>query len=163
MDVSASAVRLARENAIFCGLDDKVKVEQLDLFATDFISRVDPTGAGFDLVVSNPPYITREAYATLATSVREWEDRGALVGELSPTEERTEDDGLVFYRRISELARGLLKRGKEGEGPVVAFEVGEGQAKLVEEILRKGLGDGARTELVEDQWKVERLVLGYRK
>src|SRR5205085_11335337 len=36
--------------------------------------------AGWDLVVSNPPYVTPEGWETLQTEIREWEPRAALVG-----------------------------------------------------------------------------------
>ncbi|GAA5878723.1 hypothetical protein JCM3774_000488 [Rhodotorula dairenensis] len=140
----------------------------------------------FDLVVSNPPYISLHEYETLDPSVREWEDRRALVGEPSPTlqtpdpvsprtpaasqghpEAKTapksgqQDDGLIFYRRITSLLDALLEtppppptsnrdrhphspiwtqqqqeRQRTTSPPCVAFEVGKGQARAVEQMLR---------------------------
>ncbi|GEM10704.1 hypothetical protein Rt10032_c12g4721 [Rhodotorula toruloides] len=114
----------------------------------------------FDLVVSNPPYIPLHEYAHLDRSVREWEDRGALVGE-STTQPSKEDDGLVFYRRIVSLLDGLLAQGGQGEEPVVAFEVGKGQARNVEGMLlewQSGKGEKLEVEIVEDPWGIERAV-----
>ncbi|BGP10983.1 Release factor glutamine methyltransferase [Rhodotorula toruloides] len=154
-----------------------VSVHQADLFSPSFSSTVfahlqhirssDSLAnavqpPGFDLVVSNPPYIPLHEYATLDRSVREWEDRGALVGETAerPLVPRSkEDDGLVFYRRIVSLLEELLAEG--GEGPVVAFEVGKGQARDVERMLREWRGTkGAQleTKVIEDPWGIGRAV-----
>jgi methylase of polypeptide subunit release factors len=154
-----------------------VSVQQADLFSPSFSStvlahlqRLHPSGPPsnalkplkFDLVVSNPPYIPLHEYATLDRSVREWEDRGALVGETADqtlTARSKEDDGLVFYRRIISLLEELLAEG--GEGPVVAFEVGKGQARDVERMLvewRGAEGEKLETDVIEDPWGIERAV-----
>lgn len=165
VDKADTAVELARENVERCSeaVDDRVKVVQADLFAPDFVDRVRSFNVGgecFDFVVSNPPYIPRKDYAELAQSVKGWEDRGALVGELRAAEElEAEDDGLIFYRRITNILQALLVEDKQTESPVVAFEVGAGQASAVEELLRK---KGFRAESFKDQWGVERMVIGYR-
>ncbi|BGP34964.1 hypothetical protein JCM10296v2_006788 [Rhodotorula toruloides] len=154
-----------------------VSVQQADLFSPSFPSAVlahlhqlhgshsssnAPQAPMFDLVVSNPPYIPLHEYATLDRSVREWEDRGALVGETAdqPLEAQSkEDDGLVFYRRIVSLLEELLAEG--GEGPIVAFEVGKGQARDVERMLvdwRGAKGEKLETKVIEDPWGIERAV-----
>jgi release factor glutamine methyltransferase len=69
VDVSPDAVALARENADQLGLDVEIREGGFDAAA-----------AGWDLVVSNPPYVTPEEWDTLQPEVREWEPRGALVG-----------------------------------------------------------------------------------
>lgn len=111
-------------------------------------------GGGFDLVVSNPPYITKKDYESLPSSVKDWEDRGALVGE----DEGGVDDGLVFYERITRIAKELL-REEGGKGPVLALEVGMGQSERVVQMVER---QGMRSEVVNDQWEIERLVLGWR-
>jgi release factor glutamine methyltransferase len=69
VDVSPDAVALARENAEQLGLDVEIREGSFDAAA-----------AGWDLVVSNPPYVTPEEWDTLQPEVRDWEPRGALVG-----------------------------------------------------------------------------------
>jgi release factor glutamine methyltransferase len=71
LEVSADALALARENAVLTGLS--VEFVQGDLTG----------GLGeseYDLVVSNPPYITQEEIPTLQPEVRDWEPRLATVG-----------------------------------------------------------------------------------
>lgn len=161
VDLSPAAVQLAKDNVQQCRLRECVHIVQGDLFQEGFVEEVWREGGGaFDLVVSNPPYITRRDYESLAPSVRDWEDRRALVGEQGGG--GGVDDGLVFYDRIVRLLPALLGeggRGQGGERPVVALEVGMGQAQ---EVSRKVKEAGFRSEVVKDQWDIERLVLGYR-
>ena len=73
------------------------------------------------------------------------------------------DDGLVFYRRIVSRFGELLTLSPRGTGtaPVVAFEVGQGQARDVERLVRawRGAdGEALETEVVQDPWGIERAV-----
>ena len=70
IDLSPGALALARENAARLGLD--VRLERWDLAAGL------PAGP-WDLVVSNPPYVSAGELAALAPEVRDWEPRDAIV------------------------------------------------------------------------------------
>ncbi len=73
----------------------------------------------FDLVLSNPPYIPTGVLPMLEPEVRNHEPASALDGG---------SDGLACYRKILSTAPGLLK-----EGGLLAFEIGEGQARSFRE------------------------------
>ena len=75
----------------------------------------------FDMIVSNPPYITTREMAELPDSVRNFEPHLALHGG---------DDGLDFYRSIADKYRAALK-----PGGLVCFEFGMGQGDDVCRIL----------------------------
>ncbi|GAA6025733.1 hypothetical protein JCM11491_000710 [Sporobolomyces phaffii] len=208
VDQSPLAVALARENVARTGLDETVAVAQLDLFDPAFVDRVErvavrgPTtceekeqgtghglGRGFDLVVSNPPYITRREFRRLDRSVRAWEDRRALLGEHPATVDRDDnddvdddddDDGLIFYRTTIDLLDRLLRppppppppdarertaaplrlSSSSSRPPNVAFEVGQGQARRVVALLD---ARGFDAEVVSDPWGVERAVFGWKR
>ena len=70
VDVSEEALSLARENAAATRLEVELRRAGLEAAAE-----------GWDLVVSNPPYVAAEELAALEPEVREWEPRGALVGQ----------------------------------------------------------------------------------
>jgi len=175
IDQSEEAVELARENTERCSLQNEVRIEKMDLFEEGFRDEVmkyqeegegeEEGGKGFDLIVSNPPYITREEFEGLDKSVKNWEDRKALVGESPLTttrEDKGKDDGLIFFRRITSLLPSLLRdslTNSEG-GPAVAFEVGKGQAREVGGLLRR---EGFKSEIFSDPWGVERAVFGWRR
>jgi release factor glutamine methyltransferase len=78
---------------------------------------------GFDLVLSNPPYIPSADIATLDPEVRLYEPHAALDGG---------NDGLDAYRGLAELLPRLLK-----PGGVAVLELGLGQAGQVEPLFQK--------------------------
>ena len=84
---------------------------------------------GFDLIISNPPYIPTAEIATLDPEVRDFDPRGALDGGA---------DGLDFYRRLVVGARPFLKPGGK-----IMLEFGDGQ------------GDAIRTIFTGQNWIVE--------
>jgi release factor glutamine methyltransferase len=102
VDSSPDALALARENA------DRLRLS-LDIHA----GGIEAAAEGWDLVVSNPPYVTPEEWDALQPEIREWEPRAALVGE-----------GL--HEEIARRARTRL----------LVLEVGDGQARRVAESLR---------------------------
>ena len=118
IDRSPEAIELARENAISCKVDSKIDFKLIDMFEPVdqlLLKR-------FDVLVSNPPYISSEEWEGLSTEVKRYEPRAALTDF---------KDGFEFHRRIVELAPFLL-RNKAG----VFVEVGYGQAKQVGDFMR---------------------------
>lgn len=139
VDISAEALRLARENALRHGVADRVEFIQGDLF-----SPFEGTGIRFDLIVSNPPYISGEGMDRLQREVRH-EPPHALHGGA---------DGLDFYKRIAaDSSRHIIRGG------LLAVEIGHDQAEAVQSILDQ---TGAYTgiEVVRDLAGRDRVVLG---
>ncbi len=104
-----------------------------------------PGGVGpFDIIVSNPPYITRSEMAQLDHSVADFEPHEALYGGV---------DGLDFYRAICENWGDTL-----AHGGILLFECGWKQADAVAEILQKyGFSDVC---IEKDDAGVPRIVIG---
>jgi len=95
IDVSPDAIDVAKRNAAKHGVGNRITFLTGDLFAP-------LSGATFDLIVSNPPYISHAELTELPVDVREHEPRVALDGG---------PDGLAFYRRIAADANAFLKPG----------------------------------------------------
>jgi release factor glutamine methyltransferase len=108
-DLNPVALAVARANAASLGLAPRAT-----FLACDFGQGL---GGGFDLVVSNPPYVATADIATLAADVRDYEPVAALDGGA---------DGLAAYRVLAEQCPSLL-----AEGGHVAVEIGSGQAEAV--------------------------------
>jgi release factor glutamine methyltransferase len=126
VDVSEEALALARENAERLGL--AVELRRAGFEAAE---------EGWDLVVSNPPYVRADELPTLQEEVRRWEPQVALVGQ-----------GL--HEELAERARTRW----------LVLEVGDGQAPGVARAL-EGLGyEGVR--ITPDLTGVERVVEGRR-
>jgi release factor glutamine methyltransferase len=89
-DISTAALAVARENARLNSVADRIGFLAGNLFAA-----LSGRTEGFDVIVSNPPYIRRDEIATLEPEISQWEPRGALDGGA---------DGLDFYRCIAAQA-----------------------------------------------------------
>lgn len=111
-DISRDALQVARKNISAQKLSARVSCVQAN--ALD-----EPPGflGKFDLIVSNPPYITTREMRELPRSVAAFEPRLALHGG---------EDGLEFYRSITEKYRSALK-----PGGYLCFEFGMGQGDAV--------------------------------
>ena len=115
-DVSLEALAVAKENVALNKLTGRVRCVQADALKPAF-----PFLGKFDLIVSNPPYITAREMLELPVSVKDYEPHLALFGG---------EDGLDFYRSI---ARGFSPALKPGG--YLCFEFGMGQGDDVCRIL----------------------------
>jgi release factor glutamine methyltransferase len=95
IDVSAAALDVAREN-VRINRVETVDLQEMDLFSDAL------RGQAFDMIISNPPYVSLAEYAGLQPEVRDFEPRLATTDE---------GDGLRFIRRIIELSGSALLAG----------------------------------------------------
>lgn len=107
-DLSASALEVARSNAEAMELLERVEFQEADI--------VNDAGI-YDVVVSNPPYVTRGEHEALEPEVRDHEPELALVAG---------EDGLDVIRRLLSACLSVTRRKSE-----LLVEVGAGQADAV--------------------------------
>ena len=124
IDISAAAI--ATENAVRCGLSDKVRFA-----VTDGLDDFDEPET-VDILVSNPPYIPTADCATLDPRIRNFEPMNALDGGR---------EGLDFYDRLIEDALNVLRPGGG-----VFFEIGDGQGPALQKRLFNAGFNGIRIE-----------------
>ena len=117
-DISKDALAVAKRNIILNHLTGKVACVQSDALRqpSTFLGK-------YDLIVSNPPYITTADMEELETSVKDYEPHLALHGG---------DDGLIFYRSIAENYKAALN-----PGGYLCFEFGDDQGDDVCAILER--------------------------
>jgi release factor glutamine methyltransferase len=135
VDSSERALSLARENKERAGVNGRVSLVLGDLLS-------DVQGP-FDLVVSNPPYVTPEEYETLQPEIRLYEPYEALVG-------------VDVGAKVAGSARALLRPGGR-----LVLECGDGQAAGLADALRSlGYSDvletpdlAGRDRVVEGEWR----------
>jgi release factor glutamine methyltransferase len=122
VDLSARALQAARENAERHTVSERVDFLEGSWFAPLVI------GSRFDLIVSNPPYITSAVVETLAPEVKDFDPRLALDGG---------PDGLAPYRIIAAGAAGWLR-----PAGWVLVEIGHDQGAAVSALfLEAGFED----------------------
>lgn len=130
VDVSDTALRVAQGNAERNGV--QVRFVKSDCFAA-------LEGEKFDMIVSNPPYISREEMAQLMPEVLAEPELALFGGE----------DGLDFYRRISREAGAYLN-----EGGCLLFEIGWLQKDAVSALLAEYIGKPFALKDYGDNWRV---------
>ncbi|MEY4489913.1 MAG: hypothetical protein RIQ79_2421 [Verrucomicrobiota bacterium] len=140
LDASDHALALATENATALGFADRVTFIKSDWFSAL------PAGETFDVIVSNPPYLTDAEVAAAEPEVRIHDPREALVAP---------DEGLADLRSILRAASSRLV-----PGGLLALETGIAQhGVLLEEIATAGL---LRVESVPDLSKRDRFIIAWR-
>ncbi len=117
-DICDKALAVAAGNMEKLGLTGQVKLLCGDLF-DPILSGLDETQ--FDLIVSNPPYVSDAEFAELDKNVKEYEPHLAL---------RAGVDGLDVYNRIIDQVDSFLKP----DGGLM-MEIGFAQGKAIEELL----------------------------
>ena len=139
-DISRDALLLAKENAKSAGVLHQIKFVNGDLFEP-----FHPFGERepFDLILSNPPYITFSEIDELPKEVRDYEPVIALNGG---------EDGFDFYRRIVSQAPFYLRRGGW-----LLLEVGQGQGEMVLKMMAQE-GHFLMSEMIQDLSSIERVV-----
>jgi release factor glutamine methyltransferase len=139
LDISEEAIKTAKRNAKLNEVDN-----QLMFVRQNILNGLEIGENKFDVVVSNPPYISAEEYLNLDPELKLYEPRFALSDE---------SDGLSFYRKISVVSKSLLK--DDGK---LFFEVGAGQAEAVKQIL---IDNGYKNIVVKKDYSdIERIVIG---
>lgn len=119
-DVSLPALRTAQANAAAHGVSDRFHCVRSDMF--DRLP-VDKLGGKFNVVVSNPPYLSEEDFRSLHPDVARSEPLIALDGG---------KDGLRFYRILADHSFGYLQ-----PGGLLAMEIGASQAAQVMSMLKE--------------------------
>lgn len=113
VDISKIVLKIAQQNA------DLNNVE-INFFQSDIFENVTNK---YDLIISNPPYISQAEYEQLPVEIKGYEPKSAL---------QAENNGLYFYEKILQNAKEhLTKSGK------IYFEIGYDQAEKIIEIARE--------------------------
>ena len=115
VDISSSALEVAKKNIELHNLNNRAKLVRLDLLTLH-------TKDKFDIIFSNPPYLSSSDYAKLSDDVKNFEPKQALVGGFN---------GVLYYKKIIALAQSALK--KNG---YLALELGDRQYRTISKLLQ---------------------------
>ena len=117
VELSEKALYYLRQNTELNGCGD-IKIISGDVLKSETARQI----TGLDVLVSNPPYLTFQDMSELMIEVR-YEPESALFGG---------EDGLDFYRAVTELWKASIK-----DGGFIAYKFGFGQHDAVKDILEK--------------------------
>lgn len=139
VDKSELALKVAAKNG------ELLKSDKVELINSDLFDKVECHE--YDMIVSNPPYIKTAVIEGLEAEVKEYEPMMALDGY---------EDGLFFYRRITENAAKYLK----SEG-YLCYEIGYDQGSQVADIMKTN--NFYDINIIKDLAGLDRVVTGRLK
>ncbi|HBS48015.1 TPA: peptide chain release factor N(5)-glutamine methyltransferase [Candidatus Dependentiae bacterium] len=122
-DINPKAIELSIKNKIYN------KTENAEFVQSNLFEYFKNKNIKFDLIVSNPPYISQTEWATLSEEVKTWEDINALVAP---------ENGLEIYKKIAKEAIYYLKTESKLKSkliPQLIVEIGQNQGISVKNIF----------------------------
>ena len=115
VDISSNALEVAKKNIELHNLNNRAKLVRIDLLTLH-------TKDKFDVIFSNPPYLSSSDYVKLSDDVKNFEPKQALVGGFN---------GVLYYKKIITIAQLSLK--KNG---YLALELGDRQYRTISKLLQ---------------------------
>jgi release factor glutamine methyltransferase len=142
IDISERALEVAKQNAELNSLLDRIELKHFDIMKDDLSSL-----GKFDLIVSNPPYVSVNDFESLEPELKVHEPRIALTDN---------SNGISFYKNILEVSDQILnKPGK------IYFELGMGQSMEVKNLFdQKGFSN---ITITKDYAGIDRIISGELK
>ena len=113
IDISKRALKVAEKNIKFYNLNNQIDLR---------LSKFEKIKNKFDIIVSNPPYVSENEYKNLGLEIRNFEPKLALVGG---------KDGLKFYRFFAKKIEKIMKNNS-----FFICEIGDNQSLLCQKIFK---------------------------
>jgi len=117
IDISVEALDLAKENTKLNNVENSITFKKLDILNDTICNK-------YDIVVSNPPYVSKQDYEILPKEIKNFEPKGALTDM---------DDGLTFYRRFVEIGKQIVNQ----DGYMVIELGGNAHAQKVKQLFER--------------------------
>jgi release factor glutamine methyltransferase len=141
-DMNEDVLSIAKFNSEKNQCTDRIEFKKHDVLKED-LNIISKT----NVVVSNPPYVSVNAYPTLQKEIKNYEPRFAVTDDA---------DGLTFYRAISSKAKNAMKeKGK------IFFELSDGQSGEVLEILKEN--GFKEIKIIKDYQQIDRIIYGVKE
>lgn len=141
LDINEEAIKLAQHNA------NKNNVSNIKFVNGSIISNGILSDQQYDIIVSNPPYVSIEEYPGLQKEITLYEPVNAVTDN---------EDGLKFYKKISEFSMDRLVNGGS-----LFFEIGMGQSTHVSSIMTEN--GFQEINVVKDYQQIDRVIYGIKK
>lgn len=143
IDNNPEAIELAWNN------QKKNKIENVSFRLSDLYDQID-VDMQFDLIVSNPPYVSAESYKKVSDEVRQWEDPRALIADRQ---------GMAVYERIvQDVMKYVQKPHQKTAIPQLVMEIGVDQYDIEKLLERAGF---ATVKIYKDMQGKDRWVAAW--
>ncbi len=139
IDLSKEALNLAEENAELNSVTERISFKKIDI-----LKDKETIQDKFDIIVSNPPYISVEEYPSLQPELRVYEPKSALTDYAN---------GLEFYREILSHAGSILQKGGK-----LYFEMGIGQSGKIKDLFLEN--NFTNIDVIKDYQNIDRIITG---
>jgi release factor glutamine methyltransferase len=137
IDIDENALSVAEKNKSLNNLNN-IQFKRMDILSAER-----PSIGSFDIIISNPPYISNADYGQLEPELKNYEPKISLTDF---------SDGLTFYRLYASIYKSLLN-----ENGKFFLELGYGQADDVRMLFENM---GYQIEIFKDMSGIERFVQG---
>ena len=138
VDISEEILEIAKQNAA------NNSVDSIEFINGNILTGEGLNGSNFDIIVSNPPYVSKDEFPSLQKEIIDYEPRHAVTDE---------GNGINFYEKISSFAKERLNTGGK-----IFYELGKDQHIIVEGILNDNGFKNIRIK--KDFQNVERVIYG---
>lgn len=139
IDISENSLKVAKQNAELNLIKDKIEFKLFDVMKDDLNNL-----GKYDMIVSNPPYVSENDFVNLEPELKFHEPKIALSDN---------SDGISFYKRIVEISDQILnKPGK------IYFELGMGQSAQVQKIFEER--NINNVNITKDYAGIDRIISG---
>lgn len=146
VDANNTAVALSKKNKTHNKINNAIFLQ------SNLYQELSQHKNSFDLIVSNPPYISYTEYKNLSREVLDWEDKNALVAS---------DDGFAIHKKILDDAKHYLKHDDallSPDLPRIVLECGKGQHETLQKSFAQA--DFKNIEIHQDLETVPRWLTG---
>jgi len=141
IEISESAIAVAKENLKRYDCNKRVSFLNYDILSVNKDELSD-----FDIIVSNPPYVSKGDYDKVQKEILNYEPNIAVTDF---------QDGFKFYRKIISQTEQILKpNGK------IFLEIAQGQSQKINEIMKENNFKGI--SIVQDYQKIDRVIYGVK-
>ena len=142
IEISESAITIAKENLKKYDCGERVCFLKFDVLSVSKSELPD-----IDIIVSNPPYVSKEDYGKVQKEILNYEPDIAVTDFY---------DGFKFYRKIISLAAQLLKHNGK-----IFLEIAQGQSKKINGIMKEN--NFKEISIIQDYQKIDRVIYGVKK
>lgn len=137
IDISQEAFRVAEENAIYNEVKNKINLLNTDIY--DYTS-----DSKFDMIISNPPYVSRSDYGNLSKDIVNYEPATSITDF---------SDGYEFFRIITKKSDTILNKGG-----FLLCEMAQGQSEFIQKMFSDA--DFSEIKIIKDYQNIDRVIIG---